>query len=301
MLRRVFLFSLLLLAAPGLRASAQTTEDKFFDSKGVKIRYVDVGRGEPVVLVHGFSSSLDANWGTTRIIDTLSKDFRVVALDCRGHGKSDKPHDASKYGNEMIEDIARLMDHLNIPKAHIVGYSMGGAITGKFITAHPDRVLTATFGGSAPRLGWSAQNEKDSEELASSLEQGKGMRPLILRLAPPNEPKPSDEAIEQQSRAIVGRNDPIALAFVQRSNKDQTVTVAQVRALKMPMLAVVGSADPIKAGIDTFAKVVPTLKVVVIDGATHAGARGAPARPEFVAAVHDFIAAHRSTTSSARL
>jgi hypothetical protein len=57
---------------------------------------------------------------------------------------------------------------------------------------------------------------------------------LILRLAPPNEPKPSDEVIEQQSRAIIGRNDPIALAFVQRSNKDQTVTVAQVRALKMP-------------------------------------------------------------------
>jgi pimeloyl-ACP methyl ester carboxylesterase len=279
-------------------AQAQTTlEDKYFDAKGVKIRYVDVGRGEPVVLVHGFASSLDANWGQTGVIEKLSKDFRVVALDCRGHGKSDKPHDASSYGNQMVEDVARLMDHLNIRKAHIVGYSMGGAITGKFITMHQDRVLTAVFGGSAPRLGWTAQNERDSEELASSLEQGKGMRPLILRLAPPNEPKPSDEAIEQSSRATMGRNDPLALAAVQRGSREQVVKIDEVKAVRAPQLAVVGSADPIGAGVRAFKTLMPALQVVVIEGATHSGVRGAPRRPEFVEAVHDFIAAHRATTS----
>jgi pimeloyl-ACP methyl ester carboxylesterase len=143
-------------------------------------------------------------------------------------------------------------------------------------------------------MGWTAQNERDSEELAASLEQGKGMRPLILRLAPPNEPKPSDEVIDQQSRAIVGRNDPLALAAVQRGNKAQTVTLADVRAIKVPMLAVVGSADPIKTGVDAFKKLKPSLDVVVIDGATHSGMRGAPGRPEFASAVHDFLAAHRS-------
>jgi pimeloyl-ACP methyl ester carboxylesterase len=196
----------------------------------------------------------------------------------------------------MIEDVARLMDHLNIPKAHIVGYSMGGAIAGKFITAHSDRVISAVFGGSAPRLGWNAQAERDSNELADSLEQGKGMRPLILRLTPPNEPKPSDEAIEQQSRAIVGRNDPLALAAVQRGNRAQTVTLAEVRALRMPLLAVIGSADPIKAGVDAFKTIKPDLNVVVIEGATHSGARGAPGRPEFASAVHDFLAAHRTAS-----
>jgi pimeloyl-ACP methyl ester carboxylesterase len=293
MRRRLFV----LAACFGLVASivsAQTTlDDKFFDSKGVKIRYVDVGRGEPVVLIHGFSSTLDANWGGTHVIEALAKDFRVVALDCRGHGKSDKPHDA-RYGLEMIEDVARLMDHLGIPKAHIVGYSMGGAITGKFIVAHPDRAISAVFGGSSPRMGWTAQNEKDSEELATSLEQGKGMRPLVVRLLPPNEPRPSDEEIDQRSRASLGRNDAIALAFVQRGNKDQTVTVAQVRALKIPILAVVGGADPLKAGVDAFKRLLPSLNVVVIDGATHSGARGAPSRPEFREAVHEFLMAHRA-------
>jgi pimeloyl-ACP methyl ester carboxylesterase len=297
MRRRSFLLTIGLVAGFALRGQAQTAlEDKFFPSNGVKIRYIDVGRGDPVVLIHGFSSSLDANWGNQGIIDKLSRDFRVIALDCRGHGKSDKPHDAASYGINMIEDVARLLDHLAIRRAHIVGYSMGGAITGKFIAMHPDRVISAVFGGSSPRIGWTAENERGSEELASSLESGQGMRPLILRLAPPNEPKPSEEAIAQQSRAALGRNDALALAAVQRGNKDQVVTPAEVKTLRMPLLAVVGSADPVKAGVDAFKQIKPELSAVVIDGATHSGARGAPARPEFFSAVHDFLVAHRSTS-----
>ncbi len=302
MFRRTFLaVAVLACVVPVTSAQAPSTgpgrsarQDTFFDSAGVKIHYVDVGRGEPVVLVHGFSSSLEANWGATGIIDTLATDFRVVALDCRGHGASDKPHDAASYGVQMIDDIARLLDHLHIDKAHIVGYSMGGAITGKFVVDHPDRVITAVFGGSAPRMGWTEQNQKDSDELAASLEQGHGMRPLILRLLPPNEPKPADEVIDQQSRAIVGRNDAPALAAVQRGNKAQTVTLLQVRAIKAPILAVVGSADPIKVGVDAFKRVAPSLQVVVIDGATHSGQRGAPGRPEFASAIHDFLLKHRA-------
>jgi pimeloyl-ACP methyl ester carboxylesterase len=297
MLRRTVLALLaMLFLAPLARAAQAPDNDLFFDSRGVKIHYIDVGRGEPVVLIHGFSSSLDANWRQTKVIDALAKDFRVVALDVRGHGQSDKPHDPASYGVAVVEDVTRLMDHLGIARAHIVGYSMGGAVTGKFVVLHPDRVISAVFGGSAPRVNWPAQAEKDARELAESLEQGHGLRPLILRLAPPNEPKPGDEAIEQQSRAIMGRNDPLALAAVQRGNKEQAVTIFEVRALKMPLLAVVGSADPIKAGVDTLKTFKSDLKVVVIEGATHSGPRGAPGRPEFAAAVHDFLAAHRSTS-----
>lgn len=150
---------------------AQTKpEDKHFDSKGVKIHYVEAGRGEPVVLIHGFDNSIDTEWLSTGIFDALSKDFRVIALDCRGHGKSDKPHDPKQYGSLMVEDVANLLDHLNIGKAHIVGYSMGGNITAKFLTMYQDRVLTATLGGSSGRRGWTAQNQRDVDELATSLE-----------------------------------------------------------------------------------------------------------------------------------
>jgi pimeloyl-ACP methyl ester carboxylesterase len=87
------------------------------------------------------------------VIDALAKDFHVIALDCRGHGKSGKPHDVASYGREMVEDVARLLDHVQIRRAHIVGYSMGGMIAGAFSAAHPDRVLTTTFGASYPAYG----------------------------------------------------------------------------------------------------------------------------------------------------
>jgi pimeloyl-ACP methyl ester carboxylesterase len=295
MIRRSFLLILLAAALPA--RAQQTPADQFFDSQGVKIRYIEAGQGDPVVLIHGFSSSVDTGWRQPSVFDKLARDFRVIALDCRGHGQSDKPHDPASYGLAMVEDVARLLDHLQIRRAHIVGYSMGGAITGTFVVKHPDRVLTAVFGGSAPRMGWSAQNERDANELAESLEQGNGMRPLVLRLWPADEPKPSDEALNQRARASLGRNDALALAAVQRGGKQQVVTPADVRALSMPMLAVIGSVDPIKASVDAFSKLKPELKVVVIDGASHSGARGAPSRPEFAAAIRDFLIAHRSAAT----
>src|SRR6476469_4469889 len=102
------LTTLVLLAQPGL-VSAQ---DKFFNSNGVQIRYVDQGSGEPVVLVHGYTGNIERGWIDTGVFANLSKDHRVIAFDARGHGKSGKPHDPKAYGNEMAQDIGRLMDHL---------------------------------------------------------------------------------------------------------------------------------------------------------------------------------------------
>jgi pimeloyl-ACP methyl ester carboxylesterase len=74
------------------------------------------------------------------ITKDLSSEFEVVAMDCRGHGKSDKPHDPKQYGIEIANDVLRLMDHLGIKKAIVIGYSMGGSIAMKMLTEHPDRV-----------------------------------------------------------------------------------------------------------------------------------------------------------------
>src|SRR5947209_9838012 len=85
-------------------------EDQFFDSNGVKIRYVVEGSGEPVLLIHGFTVDLDRQWRAPGLIAALTKDHKVIAYDNRGHGKSDKPHEAKQYGLEMIEDAVRLLD-----------------------------------------------------------------------------------------------------------------------------------------------------------------------------------------------
>jgi len=138
-----FLSAAVWLLLPNL-ATAQA-EDQFFNSNGVNIRYIIAGTGEPVILVHGFAGNLDV-WES--LIADLSKDHEAIAFDCRGHGKSDKPHEPEQYGIEMVNDITRLMDHLQISKAHIVGYSMGGAIVMKTLVEHPDRFLTAVVGAN---------------------------------------------------------------------------------------------------------------------------------------------------------
>jgi len=110
-------------------ASAQSQlQDKFFDSNGVSIRYVEAGSGEPIVLAHGSGQSLAA-WIDSGVLSNLSRGFHVIAFDARGHGKSGKPHESKMYGREMPLDIVRLLDHLGIQKAHIVGFSMGGNLT----------------------------------------------------------------------------------------------------------------------------------------------------------------------------
>ena len=112
-------------------------EDKFFDSNGVKIRYIDEGTGEAVLLVHGNRGNLDSTWIDSGVLANLKHNYRVIAFDLRGNGKSDKPHHPEAYGVEMTTDAIRLLNHLNITRAHIVGYSFGSGIVAKLLTLAP--------------------------------------------------------------------------------------------------------------------------------------------------------------------
>ena len=137
-----------LLALAVALTSAAAAEE--FDSGGVKIHYAVQGKGEPVILIHGLLANARLNWEWPGITSELAKDHQVVALDCRGHGLSDKPTGNDQYGVKMVDDVIRLMDHLDLKKADIVGYSMGGAITMKLMVLHPERVRSAVVGG----MGW---------------------------------------------------------------------------------------------------------------------------------------------------
>ena len=107
------------LAAVLLLATAADAQQRFFDSNGVRIRYLELGKGEPVVLLHGNGGSLQG-WLDTGIAADLARDYRVIALDARGHGQSGKPRDPSAYGQQMGLDLVRLLDQLGIERA-VVG------------------------------------------------------------------------------------------------------------------------------------------------------------------------------------
>jgi pimeloyl-ACP methyl ester carboxylesterase len=292
MIGRTSLLVLMILAMSAPASAEIALEDKFFDSNGLRIRYVDTGRGEPVMLIHPFSESVET-WQRSGVIAALADDFRVVAFDSRGHGKSDKPHDSESYGLEIVEDAARLLDHLQIRSAHVVGYSMGGYITGKFIAMHPERVLTATFGGSSPMspMLWATQFESLVPALADALEQGRGLRPVLLRNI---QPAPSDQQLDQMSRSLLADDDPLALAAAVRGFREtMLLTSEDIHSFAMPLLLVVGTADRPQERVDGFERTEP--KIVFVEGATHSGTLN---RPEFVSAVREFLTAHPVLQSS---
>src|SRR5262245_44062744 len=135
---------LLHLVAALLWVNAALAQDRFLDAGGVRIRYVERGVGAPVVLVHGFTGDIERSWIETGVLPDLARDHRVIALDLRGHGKSDKPYDPRAY-ERIALDVIDLLDHLQIEKVHLVGYSLGGIIAMKLLTTHPGRFYGAVL------------------------------------------------------------------------------------------------------------------------------------------------------------
>ena len=114
----VLLAAGLSFASPPARLSAQSAlQDRYFDSNGVRIRYVEAGTGTPIVLVHGFTRNIETNWMETGVLSALTRRHRVIAVDLRGHGKSGKPHDPRAYEEAVHLDVMNLMDHLQIRRA----------------------------------------------------------------------------------------------------------------------------------------------------------------------------------------
>jgi pimeloyl-ACP methyl ester carboxylesterase len=285
------LLACLCFAPAALRAEAPPLKKPFFDSNGVKIHYVVQGKedGELVLLIHGFTVNIETQWAP--VLKALPKDYKVIAMDCRGHGGSEKPHDPAKYGLEMAKDAVRLLDHLKIDRAHVVGYSMGGSIALQVAARYPERVRTVTLGGMGlPEPG----REKLLAALADSLEKGKGLGPLILALTPKDRPRPSAERMADINAMLLSRNDPKALAAVLRgslTDKGLALSEAQVKGIKVPMLALIGADDPLKSGVEALKKQLPEVKVVVIDKADHMTAFGPE---EFVTGLKEFLDAHRA-------
>ncbi len=273
-----------LLAAPTLRAA----EGRRFDSAGVPIHFIEEGRGEPVIMVHGYTSDIERGWVRPGVFSAVAQHFRAIAMDARGHGQSGKPHDRAAYGPEMGRDVTRLMDHLGIRKAHIVGYSMGAHIVAQLAILDPGRFATLTLGGAAGRLGWSEDDQRRVDVESAEMDQGL-LRSQFLRLWPRDRPPPSEEEIRADSQRRLAGQDPRALAAVRRSNPDQVVPIERLAQVPMPTLGIVGTADPYLRDFERLKAAMPRLELVTIPGASHGSATGTP---EFRTALIRFLQAH---------
>lgn len=249
----------------------------YFDSGRAKIRYFMRGQGEPVILLHGFIFSAKSNWIDGGVFEALSQDYRVVALDLRGHGKSGKPHDAGSYGLEMINDVVRLMDHLKIERAHLIGYSLGGILALKLIEVAPERLLSLVLGGA----GWVREGDQRWTALAEMLEKINPGESISSHFWPKESERPPREV-----QQIVDNNDPVALAALSRGMPDVTVSEDVLRSNRVPILGLFGEHDQQQAEGASMKGVARSFTMQVIPGLDHNTLAGSD---EFSGAIRKFI------------
>ena len=291
-------FALLVLlsfvtVSPVLAQAPAAPADQFFDSSGVRIRYVEQGSGAPIVLMHGYTGTLDRHFIANGVFANLAKDYRVIAMDLRGHGKSGKPHDAKAYGDEMARDVVRLLDHLKIQRAHVLGYSLGGFIASRLATLHPDRLISIVYVASLPLRTTDTVMDKFAEDSVQELESDLPFRSLVEALQPPGSKPPSEDEIRKAVAPLVAANDVKAFAALWRGFKTLPISPQQLTAVKVPSIVITGSADTNAAGVPELNKTHPQIRTVVVPGAQHGGPEGVMRRSEFMAALRPFLAAAR--------
>ena len=226
-----------------------------FRNGGVDIAYLDEGEGEPVVLVHGFASTKEVNWLNPGWISTLTRSGRrAIALDNRGHGASAKLYDPAAYHSAvMAEDVRALLDHLDIPRADVMGYSMGARIAAFLALAHPNRVRSVVLGGLGIRL---VDGVGLPESIADALE--------APSLADVNDVQGRTfRAFAEQTKS-----DLKALAACIRGSR-QTLSRPDCAKLAMPLLVAVGTKDDVAGSAQELAALLPHGRALDIPGRDH--------------------------------
>ncbi len=230
-----------------------------FNSGGTRIAYIDVtpeaGSGDPILLIHGFASNHAVNWVNTLWVTTLTRaGYRVIALDNRGHGQSDKLHRPEDYDSSiMAGDSRRLLDHLGIERADVMGYSMGARIAAFLSVIDPPRVRSLLLGGLGIRLV-----------------HGVG---LPLGIADAMETPSADTLADPMQRmfrlfAEQTKSDLKAMAACIRGSR-QTLTEDEVASIRAPTLIAVGTADTVAGPAQELADLMPNAKVLDIPGRDH--------------------------------
>ena len=213
------------------------------------------GAGEPVLLIHGFASTHHVNWVAPGWVKTLAEaGYRVIALDNRGHGRSQKSYDTADYAPELMAgDAAALLDHLGLKRAHVFGYSMGARIAAFLALAHPEKVATLILGGLGYGMidgvgDWDpiAEALVADDPATISLTRGKMFRPF---------------ADQTQS-------DRLALAACIETSRS-LITEADMARIAAPTLIGVGTKDDIAGSGQRLAAIMQAAQAFDIEGRDH--------------------------------
>lgn len=231
-----------------------------FQSDGVRLAYWDEGAGDPILLIHGFASNVATNWidpGWVRAL--VANGRRVIALDNRGHGQSEKLYEPERYGAPiMAEDARALLDHLGIERADVMGYSMGARIAAFLVLKYPERVRSVILAG-----------------LGINMVRGMvGAGPLAKAF----EAKSIDDVTNDTARSFrafaeLTKSDLRALAACMRGPREK-ITPELLSGIHVPVLVAVGTEDVIGGSGAELAALIPGARLLDIVGRDHMKAVG---------------------------
>lgn len=236
---------------------------------GVRIAYEVAGEGEPVVLVHGFASDRAQNWrGPGWYLTLNGAGYQVIALDCRGHGESDKPHDPAMYGHAtMAEDVVAVMRDAGVSQALLMGYSMGGYISMSLLIKHPDlfrKVVIAGVGASYLDIN-AAQGAVADPQRRSAIADALLVDDVSTIK---NETARNFRLFAEQPG-----KDRLALAACMRGNRD-VFSREQLRKSQRPVLVVCGEKDVLTGPPDPLAAAFADGRSVTVPNRDHMTAVG---------------------------
>jgi len=232
---------------------------------GIRIAYERVGQGPAVLLVHGFASSKEQNWKSTGWYGSLAEaGFSVLAIDNRGHGESDKPHDPLFYSHDrMAEDVATVMDAAGLKSAPYVGYSMGGLIGLRFLRLFPQRMTRLALGGvgetylTGPRVSDPERKAMIADALLTDDKDSiSDARARMFR-----------DFAEQQGK------DRVALAACMRA-MSPPLPPGVLQSFDKPILVVDGDQDFVAGSAGPLAAIFPHGQAAIVPGRDHMSAVG---------------------------
>jgi pimeloyl-ACP methyl ester carboxylesterase len=231
-----------------------------FQHDDVEIAYLDEGEGDPILLVHGFASTKNVNWVYPTWVSELRKNgCRVIALDNRGHGDSAKLYDPAQYSIPiMAGDVVALMDHLDIERADVMGYSLGGRMTAWLGVNAPERLRSAILGGIGIAM---IEGGGPGERVAQALE------------APSLDDVTDPAGRTFRAFADQTRSDRLALAACLRGSRG-LMTKEEAAAISVPVLIAVGTTDEVAGSAEALGEVIPGSEVLDIPGRDHMRAVG---------------------------
>ena len=233
----------------------------YTSNDGVRIHYEVEGEGPPLVLAHGWLGTAQ-HWRDAGYAEALRTGYRLILIDARGHGQSDKPHEAAAYAlRRHAGDVVAVLDDLGVAEARVWGYSMGGLMCCALAATAPSRLRALVVGGAQPSAG----RIPTVAEEGWVRELGPGMAHFVAWFERQRGPLPA------ATRARWLANDAAAAAAALQALLDEAATDFEgaVRAAAVPCLLYCGTADRAHAQIRAAAERLPNATFVAVEGLDH--------------------------------